>query len=41
MVDGKLCSLIIDGGSCVNVASTLLDDKLGVETTRHPSLYKL
>ena len=41
LVNGKLCSIIIDGGSCVNVASTLFIDKLGLETTKHPKPYKL
>ena len=41
LVEGKVCSLIIDGGSCVNVASTLFVDKLGLETTKHPRPYRL
>ncbi|XP_016690820.1 uncharacterized protein [Gossypium hirsutum] len=40
-VQGKLCSVIIDGGSCTNVASTLLVEKLSKPTTKHPSPYKL
>ena len=35
-VHGKTCFVIIDGGSCTNVASTLLVDRLGLETKRHP-----
>ncbi|XP_052478585.1 uncharacterized protein LOC128034050 [Gossypium raimondii] len=40
-VQGKVCSLIIDGGSCTNVASSLLVEKLGLATTKHPTPYKL
>ncbi|XP_016667562.1 uncharacterized protein [Gossypium hirsutum] len=38
---GKVCSLVIDGGSCTNVASTLLVEKLDLLTSVHPSPYKL
>ena len=41
LVHGKVCSLIIDGGSCTNVASTRLMEKLGLKTTPHPKPYKL
>ncbi|XP_071917061.1 uncharacterized protein [Coffea arabica] len=37
----KVCSLIIDGGSCTNVASLLMVENLGLPTTRHPHLYRL
>ncbi|XP_024014856.1 uncharacterized protein LOC112088827 [Eutrema salsugineum] len=40
-VHNKVCSLIIDGGSCTNVASKLMVDKLGLETTPHPKPYRL
>ncbi|XP_017629802.1 uncharacterized protein LOC108472753 [Gossypium arboreum] len=40
-VQGKICSVIIDGGSCTNVASTFMVEKLGLPTTKHPSPYKL
>ncbi|XP_012437869.1 uncharacterized protein LOC105763990 [Gossypium raimondii] len=40
-VQGKICSVIIDGGSCLNVASTLMVEKLGLPTNKHLSLYKL
>ena len=40
-VKDRVCSLIIDGGSCVNVASKLLVDKLGFRTIKHPKPYKL
>ena len=41
LVSGKVCSLIIDSGSCTNVASTRLVTKLGLKTTPHPRPYKL
>ena len=31
-IQGKVCSLIIDGGSCINVASTHLVDTLSLPT---------
>ncbi|KAL4291907.1 hypothetical protein GQ457_14G013620 [Hibiscus cannabinus] len=37
----KVCFVIIDGGSCTNVASTLMVEKLGLATTKHPRPYKL
>ncbi|KAA3456927.1 hypothetical protein EPI10_003666 [Gossypium australe] len=40
-VQGKVCSLVINGGSCTNVASTLMVEKLSLLTTKHPSPYKL
>ena len=40
-VQNKLCSMIIDGGSCTNVASTTLVEKLGLPTSKHPRPYKL
>ncbi|XP_044489106.1 uncharacterized protein LOC123213696 [Mangifera indica] len=40
-VKDKVCSMIIDSGSCINVASTLLVDKLNLETFKHPKQYKL
>lgn len=41
LVKENVCSLIIDGGSCTNVASTPLVSKLESETTPHPKPYKL
>ncbi|KAL4347813.1 hypothetical protein GQ457_17G008790 [Hibiscus cannabinus] len=41
LVSDKVCIVIIDGGSCTNVASTLMVDKLGLKTTKHPEPYKL
>lgn len=40
-IKGKVCNLIIDGGSCTNVASSYLVDKLELERTKHPRPYKL
>ncbi|XP_010541794.1 PREDICTED: uncharacterized protein LOC104815177 [Tarenaya hassleriana] len=40
-VKGKVCGLIIDSGSCTNVASTYMVKKLGLETSKHPHPYKL
>ncbi|XP_072064137.1 uncharacterized protein [Arachis hypogaea] len=41
LVGGKVCSLIIDGGSWTNVASTLMVEKLGLTCVRHPKPYTL
>ncbi|XP_048493901.2 uncharacterized protein LOC125494388 [Beta vulgaris subsp. vulgaris] len=38
-IEGKVCSLIIDGGSCTNVASQTLVTKLNLTTKPHPSPY--
>ncbi|XP_048135655.1 uncharacterized protein LOC125315249 [Rhodamnia argentea] len=38
---GKVCSMIIDGGSCENVVSTTMVEKLGLKTEDHPQPYKL
>lgn len=40
-VQGKVCNMIIDGGSSVNVTSTLMVEKLSLPTTKHPKPYKL
>ena len=40
-VQNKVCSVIFDGGSCINVASTTVVKKLGLPTSKHPRLYKL
>jgi len=40
-VEDKVCTMIIDSGSCTNVASTLLVDKLNLHTMKHPKPYKL
>jgi len=41
VINDKLCSLIVDGGSCANVASTRVVDKLGLSTISHAKPYKL
>ncbi|KAL5128255.1 hypothetical protein HKD37_14G040531 [Glycine soja] len=40
-INGKLCSLIVDGGSCTNVASSRLVSKLNLDTQPHPRPYRL
>ena len=40
-INNKVCSVIIDGGSCNNVASTTLVEKLNLPTLKHPRPYKL
>ncbi|XP_038979001.1 LOW QUALITY PROTEIN: uncharacterized protein LOC120109324 [Phoenix dactylifera] len=40
-IQDKVCSMIIDGGSCTNVASTVLVEKLNLPTIKHPRPYKL
>ena len=40
-MNDKVCSVIIDGGSCTNVASTTMVAKLGLLTQKHPRPYKL
>ncbi|GKV11014.1 hypothetical protein SLEP1_g22303 [Rubroshorea leprosula] len=40
-VKNKVCSVIIDGGSCTNVASTVLVEKVNLPMTKHPRPYKL
>ena len=41
LINTKLCSLIIDGGSCTNVASTRVVEKLSLPTISHIKPYKL
>jgi hypothetical protein len=40
-VNNKVCSMIIDGGSCTNVASTTLVEKLSFPLLKLPRPYKL
>ncbi|KAK4552365.1 hypothetical protein RGQ29_032073 [Quercus rubra] len=40
-INNKVCSMIIDGGSCTNVASTTLVEKLNLPTLKHLRPYKL
>jgi len=39
-MSGKVCSLIIDGGSCANVASKIMVDQLKISITPHPNPYR-
>ena len=41
LITNMLCSLIIDGGSCTNVASTRVVEKLALPTISHTKPYKL
>jgi len=41
LINDKLCSLIIDGSSCTNVASTRVVEKLGLPIIYHTQPYKL
>ncbi|CAL1407470.1 unnamed protein product [Linum trigynum] len=41
VVDGKLLSLVIDGGSCTNAISTIAVKKFGLSTMKHLKPYKL
>ncbi|XP_057986077.1 uncharacterized protein LOC131170622, partial [Hevea brasiliensis] len=41
LIQDKACSVIIDGGSCANVASTILVQRLRLRTSKHPRPYKL
>ena len=40
-IKGKPCSCIIDSGSCTNVVSSFLVDKLQLQTMKHPRPYAL
>jgi hypothetical protein len=40
-INNKVCSMIIDGGSYTNVASTILVEKLSLPTLKHPKPYNL
>ncbi|KAJ9701225.1 hypothetical protein PVL29_006532 [Vitis rotundifolia] len=40
-INNKVCSMIIDGGSCTNVASTTLVENLNLPTLKHPRPCKL
>jgi len=41
IVGGKVCSLIIDGGSSANVSSQSMVDKLKFPMTPHPKPYTI
>ncbi|XP_074305695.1 uncharacterized protein LOC141640915 [Silene latifolia] len=40
-IQGRVCNLIIDGGSCTNVASVTMVNKLNLSNQEHPNPYKL
>ena len=40
-VQNKVCSVLIDEGSCTNITSTKMVDKLGLPTIKHLRPYKL
>ena len=40
-INNMVCSMIIDGGSCINVTSTTLVENLNLPTWKHPRPYKL
>ena len=40
-IGGRVCSMIIDGGSCENVVSQEVVNKLKLTTQDHPQPYKL
>lgn len=37
----KVCSVIINGGSCTNEANILFVERTGLTCTKHPNPYKL
>ena len=41
IINGKLCYLIVDEGSCTNVASSRSVSKLNLDTKPHPRPYRL
>ena len=41
MIKDKLCRIIVDNGSCNNIASRELVERLGLKQRRHPSPYKM
>jgi hypothetical protein len=41
LVMGRVCKMIIDGGSCTNLASQTMIEKLSHPTFKHPEPYKL
>ncbi|RDX97226.1 hypothetical protein CR513_20028, partial [Mucuna pruriens] len=40
-INDKVCSMIIDSGSCTNVASTIIVEKINLQTAKHTRPYKL
>jgi len=41
LINDKICPIIIDSGSCVNMASPRVVDKFGLKTIPHAKSYKL
>ena len=41
MIKDKLCRIIIDNGSCNNIVSQELVDRLGLKKRCHPNPYKM
>ena len=41
MLNDKLCSIIVDNGSCNNITSQELVERMELKQRRHPSLYKI
>ncbi|KAL4360931.1 hypothetical protein GQ457_04G020530 [Hibiscus cannabinus] len=41
LINDKVCVVIIDGGSCTNVASYIMVEKLGLKMTKHAKPYRL
>ena len=41
LINNKVCSMIIDSGSCTNVATITLVKKLGLNTVKHERPYQL
>jgi hypothetical protein len=41
LIKDKLCRIIVDNGSCNNIASQELVDNLGLKSRQHPSPYKM
>ena len=40
-IKDKVCRFVIDGGSCKNIASVKVVQKLNIHTKKHPKPYKL
>jgi len=40
-INGRVYSLILDGGSCTNLASTTLAEKLKIKAEAHPQPYSI
>ncbi|RDY13239.1 hypothetical protein CR513_01870, partial [Mucuna pruriens] len=40
-INDEVCSMIIDSGSCTNVASTIIVEKINLQTAKHTRPYKL